>query len=87
MDSGIIISLTKHAKIKIHQRNISLNDIKKVVITPMYVELDKLDKSLTHFIGFAEGKFLRIIGRWKSKEELLVISAFFDRRLMKKEKA
>ena len=85
MDSGIIISLTKHAKIKIHQRNISLSDIKKIVQTPMSVELDKFDKSLTHFIGFTKGKFLRIIGRWKSKKELLVISAFFDRRLKRKE--
>jgi hypothetical protein len=63
MDSGIIISLTKHAKIKIHQRNIFLNDIKKVVKTPMSVEPDKFDKSLTHFIGFTKGIFLRIIER------------------------
>jgi hypothetical protein len=72
----MVIKLSKHAKIKIYQRNISLDDIKKVVQTPMTTKPDKFDKSLMHFIGPIKGRFLRIIGRRENKEELLIISAF-----------
>ena len=78
------IKLTKHAKTKISQRNIALDDIRKVALNPDLIEPDKYDKSLTHFIGKIDSRFLRIIGRRESKEELLIISAFFDRRLKRK---
>ena len=78
------IKLTKHAKTKIGQRNITLDDIRKVALNPDLVEPDKYDKSLTHFIGDVGGRFLRIIGRRESKEDLLIISAFFDRRVKRK---
>ena len=82
----ISIILTSHAKIKIKQRNIDLGQIKKIVSNPELAEPDKFDESLTHFIGRIEGKFLRVICRRKSKEELLIISAFFDRRLTRRKK-
>jgi len=64
----ISITLTSHAKIKIRQRNIDLDQIKKIVSNPELIEPDKFDKSLTHFIGSIEGKFLRIICREKGKK-------------------
>ena len=78
------IKLTNHAKTKIGQRNIKIDDIRKVALNPDLVETDKYDKSLTHFIGEIGDRFLRIIGKWKSEEDLLIISAFFDRRLKRK---
>jgi hypothetical protein len=39
---------------------------------------------LTHFIAKIGDRFLRIIGRFEDKENLLIISAFFDRRLKRK---
>ena len=78
------IKLTKHAKTKIGQRNIKIDDIRKVALNPDLVEQDKYDKSLAHFIGEIGDRFLRIIGRWKNEKDLLIISAFFDRRLKRK---
>ena len=80
----VTIKLTKHSKIKISQRNIALDDIRNVVLNPEFSEADRFDKSLVHFIGNIKGKFLRVIGRWENKEYLLVISAFFDRRLKRR---
>ena len=79
------IKLTKHAKTKIGQRNIKEENIRKVALNPDLIEPDKYDKSLTHFIGKIDDRFLRIIGRFEGKENLLIISAFFDRRLKRKE--
>jgi len=81
----VTIKLTKHAKTKMIQRHIALDDVREIVLKPDLVEQDKFDKSLKHFIGSKSGKFLRVIGRQESAEDLLVISAFFDRRL-KREK-
>ena len=44
------IKLTKHAKIKIIERNISLDTIKNIIANPELIENDKFDDSLTHFI-------------------------------------
>lgn len=85
-NEGISVKLTKHAKIKIGQRNITLDEIKKVILMPELMEPDKFDKSLVHFIGTIQRKFLRVIGRWESTQDLLVISAFFDKRLKRKKK-
>lgn len=83
-ENEITIKLTKHAKLKIGQRKILLDDIKKVILTPESMETDKFDKTLVHFIGGIKGNFLRVIGRWESKRKLLIISAFFDRRLKRR---
>ena len=63
-----------------------MKEIKKIVQNPQIKEQDKFDITLTHFIGKVEGQFLRVIGKWKKKDELLVISAFYDRRLKRRMK-
>ena len=62
-NKNIVIKLTKHAKIKIKERNISLNIIKKIISNPEMIENDKIDESLVHLIGKLDGRYLRIIGR------------------------
>jgi hypothetical protein len=83
-DKQVTIKLTKHASIKIAQRNISCEDIKQVISKPELSESDKFDKFLMHYIGTIRSKFLRVIGRWEDKEIFIVVSAFFDRRLKRK---
>lgn len=83
-DININIKLSKHAKIKMKERNISSDDVKDVILMPETTKSDKFDKSLVHFIGKRERKYLRVIGRWQSKRDLLVVSAFFDRRLARR---
>lgn len=80
----ISVRLTRHANIKIEQRGITLEEIRDVVLNSEFVVKDKFDESLEHFIGFKNNKFLRVIGRWINKEELLVVSAFYDRRLKRR---
>ncbi len=78
------LKFTAHARAKIKQRNISKRDIENVVTKPDIIEKDKFDDTLTHFIGRAKDRYLRVIGRKEAKEELLVISCFFDRRLKRR---
>lgn len=83
-DNQVTIKLTKHASIKIAQRNIAFQDIKHVILKPELSDSDKFDKFLMHYIGPVKGHFLRVIGRWEDKETFIVVSAFFDRRLKRK---
>jgi len=80
----IIIKLTKHAAAKLEQRLIPMEDLKATILNPEHEEEDRFDSSLTHFIGKVQGKFLRVIARRESNEQVLVISAFFDRRLSRR---
>ena len=81
---NIKIKLTKHAKIKIAERNISLDTIKNIIANPELIENDKFDDSLTHFIKKNDDRhYLRIIGRWENKNSFLIVSCFFDRRIKK----
>jgi hypothetical protein len=82
----LTITFTKHAEINIKKRQISYDIIENVVSNPLYTEKDKYDDSLTHFIGKVQDKFLRIIGRRIKSDELLIISTFFDRRIIRKMK-
>jgi len=75
------VKFTKHAKIKIAERDITPQEIKKTLTDPMMSESDKFDPMLTHHIGLIKDKLLRVIGRWESKNTFLVVSAFYDRRL------
>jgi len=75
------VKLTKHAKIKIIERNITLTEIKKILRDPIMSETDKFDPLLTHYVGMINEKFLRVIGRWADKGSFVVVSAFYDRRL------
>ena len=86
MSSGkTTLRLTRHAHTKIAQRDISVESIRAVVSAPECEQTDKLDSSLTHFIGKVGERPLRVIGRWESKDVLLVVSAFYDRRLRRRE--
>ena len=80
------IHLTKHSKLKMEERGISLEMIKQSLSSPLFTELDKFDNTLIHVIGKIENRYLRIIGRWEKKNNFVVISAFFDRRIKKREK-
>ena len=51
---------------------------------PERVEPDRFDAALTHSIGRINDRFLRVIGKNESKDEIVVISAFFDRRLSRR---
>jgi hypothetical protein len=82
--TNITIRRTRHANAKINQRKIAFDNIKAVILKPEFIEKDKFDDSLHHFIGIRNERFLRVIGRWESKKDLLVISAFYDRRLKKR---
>jgi hypothetical protein len=79
--NSISVKLTKHAKIKIVERNITLTEIKKILMDPIMRETDKFDPLLTHYVGMKNDKFLRVIGKWADKGSFLVVSAFYDRRL------
>lgn len=79
-----MIKTTKHASMKINERKIDMVDIIGVVENPDYTEVDRFDSTLTHFIGCLRGSFLRVIGRWENRDELLIISAFFDRRIKRR---
>ncbi len=81
MKCNIGIVLTKHAAQKIVQRKISRVDLRKVINEPVLTGIDRNDEELTHFIGCIHEKYLRVIVKWKKDNEVLVISAFYDRRI------
>ncbi|RZD16706.1 MAG: DUF4258 domain-containing protein [Candidatus Acididesulfobacter guangdongensis] len=43
-NKNIVVKLTKHAEIKIKERNISLNIIEKIISNPEMIENDKIDE-------------------------------------------
>jgi len=75
------IKFTKHASLKIKQRNIEVSDIEKVIQAPDIVLNDKFDNELVHFAGKINDKFLRVIVKYENNSDVVIISAFFDRRL------
>ena len=58
------VKFTKHAKIKIAERDITLPEIKKMLVAPIMSESDKFDPLFTHYVGLINDKFFRVIGRW-----------------------
>ncbi len=79
------IRLTLHAQEKLLQRNIDFEFVRRTLSEPERIERDRNDPQLVHYIRESEGKFLRVIGRWEEGETVVVISAFFDRRILKQE--
>ena len=47
-------------------------------------EPDRFDAALTHFIGRVNERFLRVIGKSEGGDDIVVVSAFFDRRLSRR---
>jgi hypothetical protein len=80
----MVITFTKHAERKVEQRKITIDDIKGVIENPDVIEPDRYDSSLVHYIKHIGERYLRVIGRWESRDNVLVISAFLDRRLKKR---
>ena len=80
------LRLTRHAREKISIRKISIEDIQKIILNPDWEEFDKFDNTLTHLIGKIGDRFLRVIGRFEDDELFVVVSAFFDRRIKRKDK-
>ena len=78
------IKLTEHARRKILERNIIIEQIKEVISNHEKSEMDKFDSSLVHLIKKMDNKFLRVIGKWESGNTFIVISAFYDRRLKRR---
>ena len=78
------IKLTMHASGKILERNIIIEQIKEVILNHEKSEMDKFDSSLVHLIKKMDNKFLRVIGKWESRNTFIVISAFYDRRLKRR---
>ena len=79
------IKFTKHATDKLVERNIEIDDIKNTIMNPDQKTSDRLDESLEHFTKKIDDKYLRVIGKWESRETLIVISAFYDRRIKRRE--
>jgi phosphopantetheine adenylyltransferase len=80
----MIIKLTNHAKIRLKDRNLTIKEIEETIKNYDTVKPDKFDPLVIHYIKKMDNKFLRVIAKWKDEETLLVISAFYDRRLKKK---
>lgn len=83
MTEGFKIRFTIHAEKKIKQRNISKVEIRKIILKPESVKVDKLDHSLYHYIGRSGNKYL-IVLRPLDKKEFLVITCFYDRRIKRR---
>lgn len=78
------IKYTNHAQEKITERKISLGLIEEAISTPVFFENDKFDETLIHFIKKIKTRFLRVIARKEDAETLIVISAFYDRRIKRR---
>jgi hypothetical protein len=78
------IKFTAHAGEKAEERKISPDLVRNIVTDPMVIENDKFDKTFSHYIKKIDNRYLRVIGRWKNEETFIVISAFFDRRLIRR---
>ena len=81
----MIIKLTKHAKMRLEDRGLTFERIEEVIKNYDFLEEDKIDPLITHYIKKIDKKFLRVIAKKEDKETLLVISAFYDRRLKRME--
>ncbi|MBF0520645.1 MAG: hypothetical protein HQK92_13095 [Nitrospirae bacterium] len=59
----MIIKLTGHAAVKMKLRDIKIADIEGVVNNPLFVEIDRFDDTLRHFIGYVDDKYLKV--KWQ----------------------
>jgi hypothetical protein len=77
------IKLSKHAYSKSKERNIPFSEIEETVLKPDYKKIDKFDETLVHFIRKNKTRYLRVIGKYLSEQQIFIISVFYDRRLKK----
>jgi hypothetical protein len=74
------LRLTKHARLKMKQRGISIEDVEEAVRYSDKTERDKIDEELVHFIKRLHSRYLRGIAK-VSGDNMIIVSAFYDRRL------
>lgn len=77
------LRLSAHAKKVIFERNIKLTWIENTFNNPDKIEIDLYDNTLEHrlkIINECDNRILRIIYN-KTVNPVLVITAFFDRRM------
>jgi hypothetical protein len=75
--------LTQHARDRIAQRGISMDQINQAIVHPDHIEPDPTDPDLEHrILHTPEGTSLRIV--CSVTESVRVITAFPDRRLKPK---
>jgi hypothetical protein len=77
------IRFTEHAMEKLPAREIPMDNLTKTIKCPDSTRKDRLDPALVHMIKKIDEKYLRVIGKWTDAENFLVISAFYDRRLLR----
>jgi len=80
----MIVKFTMHAKLRLKERDIAVEEVEKAVKNYDMIESDRFDPSVVHYIKKMDDKFLRVIAKRKNEKTLLVISVFYDRRLKKK---
>lgn len=75
------IRYSLHAKKKIKERGIKEQIINNVINNPEKIVPDKFDDDLFHYIKRIKKKFLRVVCKIDNENQIIIISAFFDRRL------
>jgi len=76
--------LTNHAKEKINQRGIRIEDVEEAIRNPDKKALDRTDERLIHFIKKFQDRHLRVIVK-TDRNDIIVVSAFYDRRLKRRQ--
>lgn len=77
------LDFTQHARDALEEREIPVEWVERVVTAPARTEPDPADSTLEHFLGrIAEhgNRVLRVVAD-PSTSPMLVITAFFDRRM------
>jgi len=77
------IDYTFHADLQCKIRKISRGTVEEVLIKPDYLEPDTLDTELIHYVKRVGERYLRVVAKKKGKT-LDVITAFYDRRLLRR---
>ena len=80
----MIVKFTVHAKLRLRERDITVEKVEKAIKNYDMIESDRFDPSVVHYIKKMDDKFLRVIAKRKNEKTLLVISVFYNRRLKKK---
>jgi hypothetical protein len=74
------IIFTRHALEQIEKRNIAETDVAEAVANPSKVLTDAYDAELAHYIGKIGPRFLRVVVKIIAGD-LIVVTAFYDRRI------
>lgn len=71
------IVFTKHARVRIEERNVSEIAVKKAIIKPDYQKIDKEDSTkITYYKKVKSGLFLKVVGITEDTK-IRVVTSFF----------